>query len=134
MTTETDPQGDLLTLVSYALVEALPGGERLRLHPLLREYAAGKLKTLAPAQQERLGDAMVAFWLAYAKAHPGYEGMDALEAEAAGLMGALAWAHEQARHREVLGLAHALHAGLGYAGDVMTSTLCTLVARGGHAL
>ena len=40
------------------------------------------------------------------EAHPGYEGMDALEAEAAGLMGALAWAHEQARHREVLGLAH----------------------------
>ncbi len=34
--------------------------------------------------------------------------MDALEAEAAGLMGALAWAHEQARHREVLGLAYAL--------------------------
>ena len=51
---------------------------------------------------------MVAFWLAYAEAHPGYEGMDALEAEAAGLMGALAWAHEQARHREVLRLAKEL--------------------------
>jgi tetratricopeptide (TPR) repeat protein len=105
----TDPQGDLLTLVSYALVEALPGGERLRLHPLLREYAAGKLKTLPQAQQERLGDAMVAYWLVYAEAHPGYESMDALEAEAAGLMGALAWAHEHAQHREVLGLAHALN-------------------------
>ncbi len=105
---QADPPGDLLTLVSYALVEALPGGERLRLHPLLREYAAGKLKALPPEQQARLGDAMVAFWQAYAEAHPGYEGMDALEAEAAGLMGALAWAHEQARHREVLGLVQAL--------------------------
>jgi tetratricopeptide (TPR) repeat protein len=55
-----------------------------------------------------MGDAMVAFWLAYARAHPGYDGMDALEAEAAGLMGALAWAHAQARHRDVLGLAQAL--------------------------
>jgi Tfp pilus assembly protein PilF len=98
---------DLKTLVDYALVEPLEGG-RLRLHPLLREYAEEKLRALPQAQRERLGDAMVAYWLAYARAHPGYEGMDALEAEAAGLMGALAWAQEQARHREVLGLAHAL--------------------------
>ena len=105
---QADPPGDLLTLVSYGLVEALPGGERLRLHPLLREYAAGKLKTQPPAPQARLGDAMVAFWLANARAHPGYEGMDALEAEAAGLMGALAWAHEQARHQDVLRLAKAM--------------------------
>jgi tetratricopeptide (TPR) repeat protein len=104
---ERDPAGDLLTLVSYDLVDALTG-ERLRLHPLLREYAAGKLKTLAPAQQERLGDAMLAYWLKYAQAHPGYQGMAALEVEAAGLMGALTWAHQHARHREVLGLAHAL--------------------------
>ena len=105
---EDDPGADLPTLVSYALVKALPGGERLRLHPLLREYAAGKLRVVSQEQQARLGDAMVAFWLAYARAHPGYAGIDALEAEAAGLLGALAWAHEEARHREVLGLAKAI--------------------------
>jgi tetratricopeptide (TPR) repeat protein len=103
-----DPEIDLLTLVSYTLVEALPGGERLRFHPLLREYAAQKRKALVEAHQGRLGDAMVAYWLEYAQAHPGYEGMGVLEVEVAGLMGALAWAHEQARHQEVLGLARAL--------------------------
>ena len=36
---------DLAALVSYALVEPL-ADERLRLHPLLREYAAQKLATL----------------------------------------------------------------------------------------
>jgi tetratricopeptide (TPR) repeat protein len=105
----SDPAGDLGTLVSYTLLEALPGGERLRLHPLLREFAERKLSLLAQAERERLGDALVAHWLAYARAHPGYAGMDALEAEAEGLMGALAWAHAQARNQEVLGLTHALH-------------------------
>jgi hypothetical protein len=54
---------------------------------------------------EQQGDAAVA----YAQAHPGYAGMDTLEAEAAGLMGALAWAHEHARYREVLAMGHALN-------------------------
>ena len=35
--------------------------------------------------------------------------MDALEAEAAGLMGALAWARDHERHREALELAYALN-------------------------
>src|SRR5256885_2584987 len=96
------------TKVSYTLVEALTGGERLRLHPLLREYAAKKRKALVEAHQGRLGDAMVAYWLEYAQAHPGYEGMGVMEVEVAGLMGALAWAHEKMRHQEVLGLARAL--------------------------
>lgn len=40
---DAEAAGDLTTLVDYALVEALEGG-RLRLHPLLREYAAECLK------------------------------------------------------------------------------------------
>ena len=105
---ENDPKEDLAMLVNYALVAVLPDGKRLRLHPLLREYAAEKLKRLAPAQQALLGNAMVAYWLSYARVHAGYEGMDALEAEDAGLMGAVAWADEHAQHRAVLGLARAL--------------------------
>ena len=107
-----DPAGDLAALESYALVEALPGGERLRLHPKLREYAASKLadpKEVAAAAGKRLGDAMVTYWLEYAEAHPGYEGMDALEAEADGLMGALEWAHDNGRHKDLLATAHALN-------------------------
>jgi hypothetical protein len=76
--------------------------------PLLREYAAEKLKAPSPVQQGYLGDSMVSFLLTYAEAHPGCEGVDALEAEAAGLMGTVAWAREQARHQAVLGLAYAL--------------------------
>ncbi len=105
---ERDPKGDLASLVSFALVEALPDGERLRLLPPLREYAAERLKALAPAEQARLGSAVVAYWLAYAEAHAGYEGVSALEAESDGLMGAVAWAYAQGRYRAVLGLAHAL--------------------------
>lgn len=99
---------DLAALVDYALVETL-GDERYRLHPLLRDYAARRLASFAPEQQERLGAAMLAYWLEYAKAQPGYRGMDALEAEAPGLMGALAWAHDHAWHKEVLVLARALN-------------------------
>lgn len=58
---------------------------------------------------ERLGDAAVAHWLAYAQAHPGYAGMDALEAESAGIMGALTWAHDHERHGDLLALVHALN-------------------------
>lgn len=56
----------------------------------------------------RLGDAMVAYWLAYADSHPGYEGLDALNAEKAGLRGALDWAYEHMWRRDVLGLARVL--------------------------
>ena len=84
----TDAEGDLATLVSYALVEPL-AGERLRLHPLLREYAEAKRASPhLKDHRERLGEMMLAFWRWYADQHPGYEGMGALEAEAAGLMGA----------------------------------------------
>jgi tetratricopeptide (TPR) repeat protein len=99
-----DPEGDVAALVSYALVEPL-AGERLRLHPLLREYAAKRLRDLGSSVGERLGDAMVAYWLAYAQAHVGYEGMDGLEGEASGLMGALEWAHQHSRNGDVLTLA-----------------------------
>jgi Tfp pilus assembly protein PilF len=100
-------EDDLNALISYALVEPLEGG-RLRLHPLLREYAGEKLTKLSQERCEQLGEVMIAYWLAYAEAHPGYDGMDALEAEAPGLLGALAWAHEYAHHQEVLALTHAI--------------------------
>lgn len=102
------PAGTLAALINYALVELLPG-ERYRLHPLLRAYAESQLTRLPLKQPERLGEAMFAFWLAYAQAHPGYEGLDALEAEAAGLMGALVWAHRYNRHRNLLEIVHALN-------------------------
>lgn len=98
---------DLAVLVDYALVEALPG-ERQRLHPLLRTYAGKRLASDHATVRERLGDAMVAFWLDYARAHPGYDGMDALEAEAPGLLGALEWARDHARYKEVLALARSI--------------------------
>jgi hypothetical protein len=80
-------ENDLNTVNILALVETLTGG-RLRLHPKLREHAAEQLATLPAETQEQLGDAALAWWITYAKAHPGFEGMDALEAEAEGLMGA----------------------------------------------
>ncbi len=96
---EPDAQGDLAALVTFALVEALPGGDRQRLHPLLREYAELQLTRLPAEVADRLGDAMVAYWLAYAQAHEYRAGrdianMDALEAEAPGIWGALEWAHD----------------------------------------
>jgi hypothetical protein len=47
-----DAKGDLGLLVDYALVATLPRGERLRLHPLLREYAEAGLKHLSTAESE----------------------------------------------------------------------------------
>jgi tetratricopeptide (TPR) repeat protein len=103
----TGPEGDVAALVSYALIEPLTG-EWLRVHPLLREYAASRFGALGPSVVERLGDAAVVYWLAYAYAHPGYEGMDALETVTSGLMGALSWAHEHRKHHAVVDLAGAL--------------------------
>ncbi|GEM_PF-2016359 len=101
------PAKELAVLIAYALVEPLPG-ERLRLHPLLRAYAAERLARMPGAQQERLGKVMLTYWSAFAEAHPGDEGIDVLEAEAEGLLGALAWAHDHARHRDLLALADAI--------------------------
>ncbi len=101
------PESDVATLVTYALVDLL-ADDRLRLHLLLRDYAATQLKGYPIAEADALGEAAFTYWLTYAQAHPGYEGMDALEAEARGLMGALTWAHDHARHRKLLALAHAL--------------------------
>src|SRR6185437_11480345 len=56
-----------------------------------------------------LGQAMSAYWIAFAKDHPSYEGMDVLEAENDGLMGALTWAHDHQQHEALLALAHALN-------------------------
>ncbi len=100
-------ESDLAALVSYALVEPL-ADERQRLHPLLREYATQKLATLPATIAASLGQAMAAYWIAYAKEHPGYDGMDALAAENDGLMGALTWAHDHQQHETLLALAHSL--------------------------
>jgi hypothetical protein len=51
---------------------------------------------------------MIAYWIGFAQAHLRYAGMDALVAEAAGLMGVLAWAHGHLRSRAVLTLARAM--------------------------
>ncbi|WIG59789.1 MAG: hypothetical protein OJF49_002536 [Ktedonobacterales bacterium] len=109
-TTAADAEAAVAALVTLRLVEPLASatGPRLRLHPLLREYAAARLRQLPTPTADRLGDTLIAYWLAYARAHPGYDGMDALEAEAPGLMGALTWAHDHARHRDVLALAKTL--------------------------
>src|SRR5262249_17785854 len=96
---------DLGILVDYSLVEALPGGRRLRLHPQLREYATEQLATLPAETQEQLGAAALAWWIAYVQAHLGYERMDTLEAEAEGLMGAMAWANAHQRHSQLRALA-----------------------------
>jgi tetratricopeptide (TPR) repeat protein len=104
-----DAQHHLAALVAYALVEPLAGG-RLRLHPLLREYAALRLVQYPAEVEERLGDAAASYWLSYAKLHDGQgdDGLEALEAEAPGLHGALEWAHDHGRAATTVALAHAL--------------------------
>jgi tetratricopeptide (TPR) repeat protein len=94
-------------LAGLALVETR-AGERLWLHPVIRQSAVERLNALDSAITDRLGMAMVAYWLQYAEHHPQAELVEALEAESAGLWGAICWAHEHAHHREVLMLAHAL--------------------------
>ncbi|HEX6798449.1 MAG TPA: NB-ARC domain-containing protein [Ktedonobacterales bacterium] len=105
-----DPEADLDALVRARLVEPLEGG-RLRLHQMLREYAVHQLADPAvtpAAVAYALRDAALAYWLAYAQAHPSYEGIDALEAEDEGLMGAAVLAHAHQQHTTLLALAHAL--------------------------
>lgn len=96
---------DIDALVTLALVEMV-GAARLRLHPLLRQYATEKLYVLPANLQERMGDAMLSFWCSHVTslAHDAAE----MTHEAEGLMGAVAWAHERKHHENVLYLVRLL--------------------------
>jgi tetratricopeptide (TPR) repeat protein len=94
-------------LIGLRLVEALAAA-RLRLHPMIRQYVAARLREYPEEERDALGATCAAWWLAYARAHLGGDGADALEAEAAGLMGAITWARARARHRTLLDLTRAL--------------------------
>ena len=101
--------GDLVEdLLCAGLVEPLRG-ELLHLNPLLHVYACDQLGRLHQQIRDRLGDAMLAFWIDFAQAHLGPEGMDGLEAEAPGLLGAIQWAYEQRRWNAVVDLVFALN-------------------------
>jgi hypothetical protein len=99
----TQAKDDVEALVTAALVKSLPD-KRLRLHALLRDYAARRFKKCSQANKRRLGEAMFDYWLDYAQQHSTPEWFNALEAESAGLLGALAWAHEQEQHQRLLAL------------------------------
>ena len=94
-------------LIGVGAVEAMAAG-RLRLHPQTRQRMAPRLSEEAPETQRALGQAMAGWWLAYARDHGGYEGRAGLETEAAGLMGALTWAHAHGEPRLTLDLAESL--------------------------
>jgi len=94
-------------LIGLGLVEAMAAG-RLRLHPQTRQRVAQRLAALDPDTRDTLGAAMADWWLEYARGHRGYEGLAGLEAEAAGLMGALTWAHAHSHWRMTLDLAESL--------------------------
>ena len=68
------------SLVTYALVEPLPE-QRLRLHSLLREYSASRLKEFPVSMRETLERVIQTFWRRYGQEHPNYEGMSGMEAE-----------------------------------------------------
>jgi tetratricopeptide (TPR) repeat protein len=67
-------------LNTYALVEPLANGY-MRLHPLLREYAAERLRELPSDIYERLDDATTEFWLEFSRQHPSYIGLTGVEAD-----------------------------------------------------
>lgn len=94
-------------LIGVGVVEAMAAG-RLRLHPQTRQRLASRLADESASVQQALGLAMAGWWLAYARDHSGYEGRAGLEAEAAGLMGALTWAHAHGHARLTLDLAESL--------------------------
>ncbi len=94
-------------LIGLGIVEALAAG-RLRLHAQVRQRVASRLGEMDATIQQAPGIAMAEWWLTYARAHRGYEGMAGLEAEAAGLMGALTWAYTHKHWRLTLDLAEAL--------------------------
>lgn len=94
-------------LIGLGAVEAMAAG-RLRLHPQVRKQLASRLGALPAEMRQALGEAMVDWWLDYARNHQGYEGVAGLEVEAAGLMGALTWAHAHGAWRRTLDLAESL--------------------------
>lgn len=94
-------------LIGLGVVEAMAAG-RLRLHPQTRQRIAPRLREMEPAMRDALGAAVADWWLGYARGHQGYEGLPGLEAEAAGLMGALTWAHAHGHWRRTLDLAESL--------------------------
>ena len=94
-------------LIGLGVVEAMAAG-RLRLHMMTRQRLGPHLAELDVASQDALGQAMARWWLDYAREHSGYEGMAGLEAEAAGLMGAITWAHARGHARLTLDLAESL--------------------------
>lgn len=92
-------------LIGLRLVDALAAG-RLRLHPMIRRYAATRLHELPENLRDTLGAAMAAWWLDYARAHQGQGA--ALATEATGIMGAITWAHARERHHTLLDLTRAV--------------------------
>lgn len=91
-------------LIGLGVVEAMAAG-RLRLHPQVRKQLAPQFGALPERTRQALGEAMADWWLDYARNHQGYEGVAGLEVEAAGLMGALTWAHAHTSWRRTLDLA-----------------------------
>jgi tetratricopeptide (TPR) repeat protein len=94
-------------LVGLALIETRASA-RLSLHSVIRQSAVERLSALDVGRVEHMGAAMVAYWMSHVESQSQAELVDALEAESAGVLGALNWAHDHARHPEVLMLTHAL--------------------------
>jgi hypothetical protein len=90
-------------LIGLGLVSALATG-RLALQPLSRRVAAYFLRQETEEARNAAGDAMTAWWLDFARSHPGHSGATDLVAEAAGLMGAIALARDHQRHQTVYDL------------------------------
>jgi len=107
LVTPEQPMEALDALVGLSLVEPL-ANDRMRLVPLIRDYAADCLREVPLAIQDKLGAAAFAYWLDYAQGHAHNHNIDALETEADGLLLALAWAHDHEKHEAVLAMAHAL--------------------------
>ena len=103
----TEAAQTLDALIGVGAVEAMAAG-RLRLHPQTRQRLAPRLGDEPANVREALGQAMAGWWLTYARDRSGYEGRAGLEAEAAGLMGALTWAHAHSQARLTLDLAESL--------------------------
>ena len=86
--------GAITALVNAALVDAVEGGERLRIHPLLREYALALFQNLDVSIQNILGFAMADYWATFAEQHATEFGDLDLAAESDGIAQAIQWAQE----------------------------------------